>query len=169
MSEPTSTPPGSRLIDARQPRLGQGITSVLLFANFIVAPGAPVMIPILAVVMGLASLFGPTFNLYAYLFKALKSRFGPPKELEEPWPPRFANLVGFVFLTVATVAWLLMAVPEAQINWVTWGLGLIVAALAGLAATTGLCVGCEFFVIGRRIITKGAKPTKVVVHPERAA
>ncbi|MGI8794475.1 MAG: DUF4395 family protein [Acidimicrobiales bacterium] len=26
-----------------------------------------------------------------------------------------------------------------------WGLALIVAALAGLAASTGICVGCEVY------------------------
>lgn len=152
-----------KLIDARQPRLGQGITGTLLLLNFVLAPKTPVVIPLLAVVMGFASLFGPKFNLYAYLFKALKPRFGPPKELEEPWPPRFANLLGFIFLTCGTIAFYAFDSSVAA-----WGLGLLVAALALLAAITGLCVGCEFFVIGRRIATKGRVASKLVVHKEAA-
>jgi peptidoglycan/LPS O-acetylase OafA/YrhL len=152
----------SNLIDARQPRLGQGITGTLLVFNFVLGL-EPVIIPVLAVVMGFASLLGPKFNLYAYLFKALRSRFGPPKELEEPWPPRFANLLGFVFLTCATIAYYAF-----DSSVVAWGLGLLVAALALLAAITGLCVGCEFFVIGRRIATKGRVASKLVVHKEAA-
>ena len=150
------------LIDARQPRLGQAISGSLLLVNFVVAPQGPVTLPLLAVVMGLASVFGPKFNVYVYLFKALKPRFGPPKELEEPWPPRFANLVGFVFLTAASVA----AYPLN--NELGWILGLLVSALALLAATTGLCVGCEIYVIARRVITKGRVPSKVIVHKEVA-
>jgi hypothetical protein len=153
-----------KLIDARQPRLGQGITSVLLILNFVLFPDAPVFVPILAVVMGAASLLGPAFNVYAYLFKALRPRLGQPKELEEPWPPRFANLVGFIFLGVATLSFYVFDIPA-----LGWTLSLIVAALAGLAATTGLCVGCEFYVIGRRILTKGEQPRKIVVHPGEAA
>ena len=152
-----------KLIDARQPKLGQGITSALLFVNFVVAPKAPVTIPLLAVVMGFASVLGPRFNVYAYLFKALKPRFGPPHELEEPWPPRFANLIGFFFLTAGTIAFY-----SFDSTVTAWVLGLIVAALAGLAATTGLCVGCEFYVVARRIATKGRVPAKIVVHKEAA-
>lgn len=161
----TQTPtPTKNLIDARQPRVGQGITSVLLIANFVLLPDQPVLIPVLAVIMGAASLLGPRFNVYAYLFKAIRPRLGPPKELEEPWPPRFANLVGFLFLTTATVF-----AYGLELGAVAWTLALIVAALAGLAATTGLCVGCEFYVIGRRILTKGAQPRKVVVRPGESA
>lgn len=165
MAETTqATTPGSQapvLIDARQPRLGQAISGTLLLINFVVAPDTPVMLPLLAVVMGLASVLGPAFNVYGYLFNALKPRFGPPKELEEPRPPRFANLVGFVFLTAAS-----LAAYALDANTLAWVLGLIVSALALLAATTGLCVGCEMYVIARRIITNGRVPTKVVVHKE---
>lgn len=153
-----------KLIDARQPRIGQGITSLLLIANFVLFPGAPVLVAVLAVVMGFASVLGGKFNLYAYLFKALRPRLGPPKELEEPWPPRFANLLGFIFLTVASVGFYAL-----DLSVLCWTLALVVAALAGLAATTGLCIGCEFFVIARRVATKGAQPRKVVVHPGEAA
>jgi hypothetical protein len=152
-----------KLIDARQPRLGQGITSVLLILNFVLFPEAPFFVPVLAIVMGFASLAGPRFNVYAHLFKTLKPRFGPPRELEEPWPPRFANLVGFIFLTTATLAFAL------DVPALAWSLSLIVAALAGLAAATGLCVGCEFYVIGRRVVTKGAQPSKIVVRPGEGA
>lgn len=156
----SESPKTSNLIDARQPRLGQGITGTLLVLNFVLGLD-PVIIPVLAVVMGSASLLGPKFNLYAYLFKALKDRFGPPKELEEPWPPRFANLLGFVFLTIASIAFYVF-----DSSVVAWGVGLLVAALALLAAITGVCVGCEFFVIGRRIATKGRVASKLVVHKE---
>ena len=160
MTETAKTP---NLIDARQPRLGQGITGTVLALNFILAPKAPVAIPVLAAVMGFASLLGPRFNVYVYLFKALKPRFGPTKELEEQGPPRFANLLGFIFLTCGSIAFYVF-----DNSVIAWGLGLLVAALALLAAITGLCVGCEFFVIGRRIATKGRVASKLVVRKEAA-
>ena len=63
-------------------------------------------------------------------------------QLEDARPPRFANGVGLVFLGTAAVAFLagldvLGAVPG--------GLG---AALALLAAVTGLCAGCEAYKLG---------------------
>jgi hypothetical protein len=37
-----------------------------------------------------------------------------------------------------------------------------VAALALLAAVTGLCVGCELYVVGRRLLTRGRAPGHIV-------
>lgn len=111
----------------------------------------PIVLPVVGVVLGAASLLGPRFNLYAYGFRLFKrlARLGPPRELEEAAPPRFANLVGFLFLGTASL--LLYA---AELSAVAWGLGLVVSALALLAATTGLCVGCEAYVIGRRLLAR---------------
>ena len=146
--------PEPRMVDPRQPRLGQGITGVVLLVGYLL--DAPVVLPVLAAVLALASLGGPALNPYAWLFRGLRAVgvFGPPKELEEAAPPRFANTVGFVFLTVASLAYFAFDPPVAA-GWVAWGLGLVVSALALLAATTGLCVGCELYVAGRRLATRG--------------
>lgn len=151
----------SSLIDARQPRLGQGITGVVALLAYLLQ--LPVVLPIMAVVMGAASLGGPKTNVYAWIFKALRPRLGPPKLLEEPWPPRFANLCGFVFFGGATLAYYALDAPG-----VAWGIDLVVAALALLSATTGLCIGCEAYVIGRRIATRGRIATKTVVVAPQA-
>jgi hypothetical protein len=37
-----------------------------------------------------------------------------------------------------------------------WVFALIVAALQGLLAGTGLCIGCEIYLYGRRFSAKGA-------------
>jgi len=145
------------MVDPRQPRLGQAITGLILIVGFVL--DLPVVLPLLAVVLGAASLLGPRFNLYTYLFRTLRGAgvFGPPRELEESAPPRFANAVGFVVLSAATVAAYIQA-PD----WVAWGLGLLVAALALLAGVTGLCVGCELYVVGRRLVTRGRAPGHIV-------
>jgi hypothetical protein len=49
-----------------------------------------------------------------------------------------------VFLAAASVSLL------AETPGMAWGLSLVVAALAAIAAVTGLCVGCEVYVWFKR-------------------
>jgi Domain of unknown function (DUF4395) len=138
------------MVDPRQPRLGQGITGAAALVGFLL--DVPAVLPALAAILAAASLFGARANPYAWLFRALRrtGAMGPPRELEEAAPPRFANTVGFVVLSLATVARY-----GFELESVAWGLALVVSALALLAAVTGLCVGCELYVWGRRVATGG--------------
>ena len=77
-------------------------------------------------------------------FELIQPRFGEGR-LEDARPPRFANLVGLVFLTAASLAYL------AGFETVGAALGLLVAALAFLAAATGFCAGCTAYRIGYRL------------------
>jgi len=153
------------MIDPRQPRLGQGITGVLLLAGFLL--DQPVVLPVLAAILALASLGGSAVNPYAWIFRGVRAAgwLGPPRELEEAAPPRFSNTLGFAFLTIASLAYYL---PDDPIRALAWGLGLLVSALALLAATTGLCVGCELYVFVRRLATRGRVPQRIT-RPARAA
>lgn len=157
-----------RMVDPRQPRLGQGITGLVLLAGYLL--DVPVVLPVLAVILALASIGGPAVNPYAWLFTGLRRTgvLGPPRELEEAAPPRFANAVGFIFLTAATVAMYAFE-PALAGGWVSWGLGLVVSGLALLAATTGLCVGCELYVFVRRLATRGRVAERLTRPVERAA
>lgn len=141
------------MVDPRQPRFGQAITGTLLLLGFLF--DWPAVIPAIGAILGAASVLGPKANVYAHLFRATKGllRIGPPRELEESGPPRFANTLGFIVLTLATVAQYGLGASA-----VAWGLGLLVSALALLAAATGLCVGCELYVIARRFMTRGRIP-----------
>jgi hypothetical protein len=152
------------MVDPRQPRFGQAITGIALLVAYL--GEWPVVIPIVAGVLAAASLLGARANIYAYLFRVAKRLLRPPRELEEAGPPRFANTLGFVFLTAATVAYFAFSPPLLG-GWVAWGLALLVASLALLAAATGLCVGCEFYVLARRVLTRGRVTEKRVV-PSRA-
>lgn len=147
------------LVDPRQPRFGQAITGGVLLLGFVL--DRPEVLPAMAVVLGAASLLGRRGNLYAYLYPAAKRllRLGPPGELEEAAPPRFANTLGFVFTGAATLARYAAGSAAAA-----WTLGLIVAALALLAAGTGLCVGCEVYVAARRLLTRGRVRERLVVR-----
>ena len=155
---------GVAMVDPRQPRFGQAITGAVLLLAFLLE--WPVAIPVLAAVLAAASLFGPSANVYAWLFRGLKRALGlaPPAELEEAAPPRFANTVGFVFLSTASIARYALGSET-----VAWTLALVVSALALLAATTGLCVGCEAYVVARRLLTRGRISRRITAPTEGAA
>lgn len=136
----TSTP-----IDPRGPRLNQAVLTVGLLGGFVA--DVPVVAPVFALVLVLGVISGPRFGPVLRIFRDLvRPRLVPPAYLEDPRPPRFAATMGTVFLVAASVAFATGATT------VGWGLTLIVAALAGLAATTGVCIGCEIwlFVARRR-------------------
>ena len=72
-------------------------------------------------------------------------RLAPPAELEDAAPPRFAQAVGLVFLVVALVASLLGATVVATV-----AIAFALAA-AFLNAAFGFCLGCEMYLIGKRL------------------
>jgi hypothetical protein len=132
-------------IDPRGPRFNQGVLTVALLAGF--AADARWVVPVWAAVLFLGAAFGPRWGPFLRLYAdVIRPRLRPPAHLEDPRPPRFAAAVGVAFLAGATGAF------AAGAPAVGWALALVVAALAGLAATTGVCVGCEIwlFVARRR-------------------
>jgi hypothetical protein len=136
----TSTPAP---IDPRGPRTNQAVLAAGLVVGFVFSWWY--VAPIFAAVLFLGAAFGPKYGpVIRFYGEVIRPRLGPPKELEDPRPPRFAATVGVVFLVAATVAFALGATV------VGWALTLIVAALAALAATTGICVGCEIYLFFAR-------------------
>ncbi len=127
-------------IDPRAPRLNQGVLTAALLLGFIADFKA--VAPVFAAVLFLGAAFGPRYGpVLRFYAEVVKPRLDPPTELEDPRPPRFAAAVGVAFLVAATLAF------AAGASGVGWVLTLIVAGLAGLAATTGICVGCEVYLL----------------------
>lgn len=130
-------------IDPRGPRFNQAVLATALLAGFL-ADWRPV-VPLFALVLlagaGLGPRYGPFLALYA---KVIRPRLAPPRELEDPRPPRFAAAVGVAFLGAGTLAF------AAGAAGLAWALALVVAALAGLSAVTGICVGCEIYLMAAR-------------------
>ncbi|MBI2705121.1 MAG: DUF4395 domain-containing protein [Actinobacteria bacterium] len=125
-------------IDPRGPRFNQAVLTAGLALGF--AFQWWYVAPIFAAVLLLGAAFGPQYGPFLRLYaSAIKPRLSPPRELEDPRPPRFAAAVGVVFLGGATLAFL------AGATILGWVLALIVAVLAALAAATGICVGCEIY------------------------
>ena len=131
------------VIDARAPRTNQAIVGTI--SLLAVLTGWWPLLALLAAQLAIGLRFGRRYCLPCLLyFEVLQPRLGEGP-IEDSRPPRFANLVGVAFLTAASGAYL-AGVPEAGTI-----LGAIVAALALLAATTGLCVGCELYRVAARV------------------
>jgi len=131
------------VIDARAPRFNQAaIGSLSLLA---VLTGWWPILALLALQLAIGLRFGRRYCVacVAY-FELVQPRIGEGP-IEDSRPPRFANQVGLAVLSTATVAYAI-GLPTAGA-----ALGLLVAGLALLAASTGLCVGCEMYRIGARL------------------
>lgn len=130
-------------IDPRGPRFNQAVLATALLGGFLFDWRA--VVPIFALVLLAGAAFGPKYGPFLALYaKVIRPRLAPPRELEDPRPPRFAAAVGVAFLTAGTLAF---AAGAAGLGW---ALALIVAALAGLSAVTGICVGCEIYLFAAR-------------------
>ncbi len=81
--------------------------------------------------------------------------------LEDSRPPRFANMVGAVVLVGAATSWAL------GFGTVGAALGLLVAALALLAAVTGFCTGCEAYKLGSLLLGRPFVSCPLPAQPER--
>ncbi len=151
---PTADPyDDTDVIDARAPRFNQATIGVLSVVALLTGWWWLLTLLALQLVVGLR--FGRRFCLacVAY-FRFVQPRFGEGP-VEDARPPRFANLVGAVVLSAATLAYL------AGFPLVGAVLGGVVATLALLAAATGLCIGCELYRLLARV--RGVRPGSVGV------
>jgi hypothetical protein len=130
-------------LDPRGQRFAATLTSVVLIV--VLATGWGWLALAQAVVFAITAA-DPRRGPYPLIYRALVlPRIGPPAEREPAAPVRFAQLVGFAFLTVAAIGYLSGATA----------LGVTFAALGLLAAflnaAFGLCVGCEVYLAMRRL------------------
>lgn len=100
----------------------------------------PILATIVATVMGIGSLLKvPVFlPIYRYFFKPLNI-LKPDVLDDNPEPHRFSQIVGFIFMTAASIA-----IYSGSIT-LGWSLVWIVIALASLNAFGGFCVGCAVY------------------------
>jgi hypothetical protein len=139
------------VIDARAPRFNQATIAVVSAVALLT--GWWWLLALLALQLVLGLTFGRRWCLpCVFYFEVVQPRFGEGT-VEDARPPRFANKVGALFLSAATLAYL-VGLPAAGAV-----LGGIVGLLALLAATTGLCVGCELYKLLARF--RGVRPGQV--------
>jgi Domain of unknown function (DUF4395) len=142
---PKPAPPG---IDPRGPRFGAAVTAVLLAITVLLGagPAATALLIVVALLFLLGVTRGVQGTLQGLAFKAwVRPRLAPPTELEDPRPPRFAQLVGLLVVG-AGLLFAALGLPAAV------PIAAAVALVAAfLNAAFGLCLGCELYLLGRRL------------------
>lgn len=119
------------MVDSHLPRFSQAVQALILAVAFLLQLEA--VVPILGLIMGLAALGGPRWNLWGYLYRGLPIPRGEP---EPAAPPRFSQILGTIFLGISTIG--LYTLREESTAWwvVGWGPALAVMLLAAIAAAT---------------------------------
>jgi hypothetical protein len=131
------------VIDSRGPRFMQGTIGALALVAFLT--GWWPLLGILAAQLALGLTLGRRWCLpCVFYFEVVQPRFGEGP-IEDARPPRFANLLGVVVLGSAAIV---HALGFATLGWI---LGLLVAGLALLSASTGFCVGCQIYRVLARV------------------
>jgi hypothetical protein len=148
------------VIDSRAPRFNQAVVGVV--SLLAVGTGWWWLLAVLALQLAVGLTFGRRFCLpcVAY-FEVVQRAFGEG-ELEDARPPRVANMVGIAVLGAASVAY------AAGWGTVGAGLGLLVAALALIAAVTGFCTGCEAYKLGLRLTGRPFVSCPIPPRPARS-
>jgi hypothetical protein len=125
------------VIDSRAPRTNQAVIGTL--ALLAVVTGWWWLLALLALQLATGLTLGRRYCLPCFFyFEVVQPRFGEGP-LEDARPPRAANVVGLVVLAAASLAY------AVGLGTVGAALGVLVAALALLAAITGFCTGCEAY------------------------
>jgi hypothetical protein len=130
-------------LDPRGQRFAATLTSIVLVVVLATGWGWPAVAQTVVFAITAAD---PRRGPYAYVYRALLlPRLGPPADREPVAPVRFAQLVGFSFLAVASVGYLAGLTA----------LGVVFTAFALLAAflnaAFGLCLGCEAYLAIKRL------------------
>jgi hypothetical protein len=131
-------------IDPRGQRFSAALSVIVL--ALVLITGSWWLLAAQAVVFGIGAVAGLHYAPYGLIYRRLvRPRLGPPSELEAAAPPRFAQGVGMVVSLIG------MAGYAAGLT----GLGIAGAAAALAAAflnaAFGICLGCEMYVLIRRI------------------
>lgn len=141
----------TRMIDRNAHRWGAGISAVVLYLGLIF--DAHWIAPLLAAIFVIGVVFGLRYSPLGATYRLVKRslKLNVPVLPEEEMPPRFAQLMGLIFTAGATFAF--YSVQNAAAGWT---LTLIVAALQTLLAATGICIGCEVYLVGKRLSARTA-------------
>jgi hypothetical protein len=130
-------------IDARGPRVGAAITTVVL--AIVLITGSGWLLSAQTLVFAIGALTGLRYAPYGLVYRYLiQPRLGPPARLEAEAPPRFAQGVGMVIAGIGAISFALGATVA----------GMAFAALAlsaaFLNAVFDLCLGCQMYLLVQR-------------------
>ncbi|MEV4671114.1 MULTISPECIES: DUF4395 domain-containing protein [Actinomadura] len=141
-------------VDPRGPRFGAAVTTVVLIVVLVTGSGA--LLAAQAAVFALATFLGLRYAPYGLLFRVLiRPRLAPPRELEDAAAPRFAQGVGLAFALAGTAGY------ATGTTWLGIGATALALAAAFLNAVFGFCLGCEMYLLFRRVTAKFRSERKV--------
>ena len=134
-------------VDSVVPRAKAVFHFILPGAAFLLGrPAAPWLLTATGLAMALSVLGGPRYSLFGRLFKTLRPSLGiKPGRKEDAAPHRFAEAVGAICLLAAAALYFAGATLAGQV------LTLLVVVLALLNAAAGICVGCQMYLLFKRI------------------
>jgi hypothetical protein len=143
----TSNNPAPVTIDARGPRFTATITLVVLAIALLTQ--SIYVIGFQLLVFGMASFIGLKKAPYGIIYRKLvQPRLRGPVPLEDQRPPRFVQLVGFIFALVAFIGLL----TDANTVFTIATSFALVAAF--LNSAFGFCLGCKMYLILVRIFKR---------------
>lgn len=138
----------SRETDSQVPRAKAWFHALIPAVAFLLGPPfAGYLIGATALVMLISVVGGPKLSLFGQLYrKVIKPAFKlKDGKKEAAAPHRFAELVGAVFLAGSAAVYFSGAVLAGQV------LALTVVALAVLNGAAGICVGCQIYMLFKRL------------------
>jgi hypothetical protein len=156
---PLAAAPGTKGIDPRGPRFGATLTLITLTAEIILLLAGPqlsttnaplvnlatpstVLLLLIVIVFAIGAFVGISKHPYGAIFKKfIRPNLAAPTELENPKPPTFAQLIGFVITLVGFVL---------ALFGLTTGAFIAVAfafVAAFLNSVFGYCLGCQIYVL----------------------
>lgn len=143
----TSKQSGDREIDARGPRFGALLTTLVL--AIVLITQSIELLAFQTAVFAIGALVGPQYSPYAYLYrKLIQARLRSPLVTEDVRPPQFAQSVGFIFGLTGFVSLAL----NIELLFLVAVAGALMAAF--LNAAFNFCLGCEMYLRGVKIISK---------------
>jgi len=131
-------------------RFAAAVTAVVLAVVLIT--GSAWLLAVQAAVFAVGALAGLRRSPYGAFFRVLVApRLGPPTEREPETAPRFAQSVGLAFALAGVVGY------AAGLQWLGFAATALAWVAAFLNAAFGFCLGCEFYLLIRRVfpIRKG--------------
>jgi Domain of unknown function (DUF4395) len=135
------------------------VTAVILATILWTAPSvfAVGLLAVQATLFAWGATFGVQTTPVAWVFRTfVRPRLGAPTHTEDAAPPRFAQAVGLGFAALALVAFLAGADLVGSI-----AVGFALAA-AVLNAVFRFCLGCEIYLLLKRVSKPAAKVASTV-------
>ncbi|MGH8867966.1 MAG: DUF4395 domain-containing protein [Actinomycetes bacterium] len=131
-------------VDPRGQRFAAALSALVLAACLL--SGSGLLLLVQAAVFAVGAFAGLRYAPHGVLFRRLVApRLGPPSELEDEAPPRFAQLVGFATAGVGALGYL------AGLTWLGLTATALALAAAFLNAAFGYCLGCEMYLLSQRL------------------